>query len=209
MLGAAAVLLLGGPAAADVRWRAAEPRPGDPEGYTLYVEETDAAYPGFKAEVWLDADPEEAASTLMVLMTDEDTVPDGQTRRVLRRGSDALVLHTRIDMPVMVADRDLVVRISHRVDPETGVHRIEWASAADEAPPPASGVVRIREASGYWELVPEAPGRTRATYLSHADVGGWLPARIVSPLMRGQVAGDVARLQRALRTFDVSAPPAP
>jgi hypothetical protein len=188
-------------------WRTVEPRDGDPEGYTFFVEETGDAYPGYKAEGWLEADPEEAALSAMVLMTGEEFVPRGQTRRILRRSDDELVLHTYIDMPVMVTDRELTIRITHTSDPATGVHRIEWASADDEAPPSNGDVVRISDARGFWEFLPEAPGRSRATYLTHADLGGWLPARMVSPLMRGQVAGDVARLQRALRKFAISAAP--
>lgn len=204
---ACTLLALAGPAGAEMSWRVAEPRDGDPEGYTLYVEETDARYPGYKAEGWLDADPQEAAASIMVQMTHDEFVPKGQTRRILRSADDEVVLHTFIDMPIMVADRDLTLRITQNEDPETGVVRVEWQSAEAEAPAPGGEVVRISEARGYWELVPAAPGRTRATYMTRADLGGWLPARLVSPLMRDQVAGDVSRLQHSLRKFTVSAGP--
>jgi hypothetical protein len=203
----AALVLCAAPAVADERWRALEAGDGEAEGYALYVEETDAAYPGYKAECQLDVDPEEAAVSTMVLMTGRDFVPDGQTRRILRRGEDELVLHTYIDMPVMVTDRELTIRLTHSSDPETGIHRIDWVNADEERPASNGRVVQISDARGFWEFVPDGSGRTRATYVTHADLGGWLPASLISPLMRGQVAGDVTRLQQAVRRFTVSAAP--
>jgi hypothetical protein len=195
-------------AAAAERWIAAEPRDSDPVGYALYVEDTDDAYPGYKAEGFVDAAPEAAAARTWTLMTGQDFVPKGQTRTILRQTDQELVLHTFIDMPAMVADRDLTIRITQSEDPTTGVRRISWQSVEGEAPPPRGRVVRIPDARGYWEFAPDGPDRSRATYMTRADLGGWLPARLVSPLMRDQVAGDVARLQKSLRRFTVSAAPA-
>lgn len=203
----AALLALPAGGGAEQGWRIAAPRSGDPPGYTLYIEDSDEPYPGYKAEGWLDAAPEAAAASIMVLMTGEEFVPAGQTRRVVRQDDEMLVLHTFIDMPVMVADRDLAIRITHTRDDETGVHRVDWVSADDEVPAPDGGVVRIADARGYWLLVPDRPGRTRATYMTRADLGGWLPARLISPMMRDQVAGDIARLQDAVQKFTVSAAP--
>lgn len=201
------LVLCAAPAAADERWRSLDAGGGDAEGYALYVEDTDEAYPGYMAECRLEVDPEEAAVSTMVLMTGQDFVPDGQTRRILRRGEDELILHTHIDMPVMVTDRELTIRLTHTSDPETGIHRINWVNADDEAPASRGKVVQISDARGFWEFVPDGPGRTRATYVTHANLGGWLPAGLISPLMRGQVAGDVMRLQKAVRKFTVSAAP--
>lgn len=206
-IAACALLLAAGSAAAAEGWIAAEPRDDDPEGYTLYVEDTDDAYPGYKAEGFVDAAPADAAAHIWVLMTGQEFVPEGQTRKILRQSDEELVLHTFIDMPVMVADRDLTIRITRSADPKTGVHRVSWRSIEGEAPAPSGGVVRIPDASGYWEFAPDSPDGSRATYMTQADLGGWLPARLVSPLMRDQVAGDVARLQKALRRFAISAGP--
>jgi hypothetical protein len=203
----AALLLLPALADAEEGWRLAEPHSDDPSGYTLYIEDSDEPYPGYKAEGWLEAEPEAAAASIMVLMTGEEFVPDGQTRRGVRQDDEVLVLHTHIDMPVMVADRDLAIRITHSIDRETGVHRVDWISADDEVPAPGGGVVRIADARGYWLLVPDRPGRTRATYMTRAHLGGWLPARLISPMMRDQVAGDITRLQQAVQNFTVSAAP--
>ena len=96
------VVLRASAAAAAERWIAAEPLDDDPEGYTLYVEDTDAAYPGYKAEGFVDAAPEAAAALTWTLMTGQDFVPKGQTRAILRQTDQELLLHTFIDMPVMV-----------------------------------------------------------------------------------------------------------
>ena len=210
-LAAALVLLLvAAPGAAtEIRWEVEE-RDEDPEhGYVLYVAEGDAAYPTYKLETRLPVAPEEAVASLLVLMTSEDRAPEGQERRVVRRSEDEVVIHTTIDMPAIVADRDVALLVKVAPDVGDGRRRVAWQTTRDGVPPAPKDVVRIPESSGFWEFSADGPGRSRAVYVTRSDLGGSIPAWIVSPMMRDQVAGDMQRLRDVIeeRAQAVSSPP--
>ncbi len=193
-----ALLLVADRGAATGTWEVKE-RDEDPEtGYVLYVSEGQTRYPSYKLETRLPAEPDEAVASLLVLMTSEDRAPDGQRRRVVRKGLDEVVIHTTIDMPVLVADRDVALRVTVAPDAGDGTRRVAWRTAGDEVPPPEDGVVRIPESSGFWEFAADGPGRSRAVYVTRSDIGGSIPAWIVSPMMRDQVAGDMQRLRAVI-----------
>jgi hypothetical protein len=208
---AAALLLLSATAAATSDgWRVRERNDHPEEGYVLYVSATeDASYDSYKLETWLDAEPEEAAESIMMVMTSQRYVPEGQERRVLEQDGQEALIYTLIDMPMGVSDREVALHITQERDADTGTHRVAWESAHDAVPPPRSRVVRLPDARGYWEFAPDRPGRCRATYVSHADLGGSIPAWLVRPMLRGQVSADVQRLREAIRTRSQAVSAAP
>lgn len=194
----------------DGAWKMAARREQDDFVFQVYVEaEPAAGRPTFRIEARYDAAPAIAAATLMDSMSREDSTMSGERRKLLERTATGALVHTFIDLPMLFADRELALRIEHSRDAERGIHRIEWVEANDRLPEPARGVLRLRS-SGYWEFRPEGTGRSAATYVSRAEVGGSLPAALSNRLMRGQAEDAVTRLRDLIaeraRT-DVAAPP--
>ncbi|MDJ0848291.1 MAG: START domain-containing protein [Myxococcota bacterium] len=203
-----ALVLAAGSVAASEIWEVKE-RDDDPEdGYVLYVNEGDADYPTYKLETQLPVPPDEALASLLVLLTSEDRVPAGQVRRVVRQSEEEVVVHTTIDMPAMVADRDVALRLTVSPATDDGRRRLTWRTT-DEVPPPEEDVVRIPESTGFWEFSVDGPARSRAVYVTRSDLGGSIPAWVVNPMMRDQVAGDMQRLRQVIeeRMKSVSAAP--
>ncbi len=189
-------LLLGvTPAGASDDWQVKERN----DDFVLYVSSgADSRYQTYKLETTLDAEPGEAVESLLVLMTSAELAPEGQERRVLEQTDDGFLVHTFIDMPMLIADRDVALRVTREPPGDGGARRVAWTAVADGVPPPKAKVVRIPESTGYWEFVPDGPGRSRAVYVTHSDLGGSIPAWLINSLMRDQVAGDVDRLRRVI-----------
>ena len=177
-------------------WRLAENRivAGIPLKVFVEAEKTPGR-PAFKIETIFEARPSTAAVTLMHNMLADSDLPDGQRREVLEsKGREALV-YTFIDLPFLLADRELALRVVHSDDPVTGIHRIDWHEENAALPEGSEDVVRLSGARGYWEFRPEGDQRTHATYLTQTEIGGSIPKSIADRLLKGQAVEDVERLR--------------
>jgi hypothetical protein len=209
-LGGTLLVLLAAPAAAEAPWQIAERREAAEDSYVLYVRPAQSGpYETYKIETRYPATPAEAVEAVLHVMASQRFVPDRQERRILEHGRDEMLIYTFIDMPLGVSDRDLALRIRRHADAEDGVLRISWQGLRDGGPAPEKRVVRISDVWGYWEFTPDGPGRSRGVYVTYADLGGSIPAWLVRPMMREQVAADVGHLRTVLeaRWRAVSAPP--
>jgi hypothetical protein len=179
-------------------WRLASERESDGFAWLLYEEEeATPGRPAFRVEADLDAAPAQAAAALMDSLADETPTTSGEHRRLLERSAHAALVHTFIDLPFMFSDRELVIRIEHSHDPESGVHSVRWRDENGVLPPPENGVLRL-ESDGFWAFHPTASGGTHAIYVSRAEVGGSLPKAVSDRLMRGQAVDSVLRLRTLL-----------
>ncbi len=210
----AALMLIGFAvcASADESWQVAS-RDDDPDtGFVLYsLEDSDASSMRYRLETSFETDPQEAADIIVRVMTSPRFIPDDQRRKVLEQNENSTLLYTQIDLPLMVSDRDLVLRVTRSGDDATGVRRVMWHSVRNHptAPEPAGGTVRMKHAEGSWVLAPDGAHRCRATYTNFTDVGGSLPSWLIEPMMRNQMTGDVQRIRDLLAESEtsVSAPP--
>jgi hypothetical protein len=167
---------------------------------TLFVEsERTVGRPAFKIETTFDVSPYVAVVTLMDGMVSASDLPAGQSRRVLERSEHEAVVYTFIDLPFLLSDRELALRIVHSEDKEAGVHRVEWVEANDVLPPVQRKVVRLAGASGYWEFRPDGQGGSLATHMTQAEIGGSIPASIGDRLMKAQALSTVERLRNQIR----------
>jgi hypothetical protein len=206
-----------GTASADVAdeaaaWQLAEQRVDEGAPVTVFVEtEKTPGRPAFKIETVFEAEPSAAALTLMQDMLNESDLPSGQQRKILEQSDHEALVYTFIDLPFMLADRELALRIVHSDDATTGVHRIDWNEANEVLPRGDDRIVRLTGARGYWEFRPDGHHRTRATYLSQTEIGGSIPISIGDRLMKGQAVDAVARLRRSIemrrRTHVAAGPP--
>jgi len=182
------------------RWTLAD---RDDEGDSvmlLFVEaERTVGRPAFKIETTFNVSPYVAAATLMDAMVSTADGPDGQRRRVLEHSEREALVHTYIDLPFLLSDRELALRIVHLEDSELGIHRVEWMEANEVLPAVEQGVVRLNGATGYWEFRPDGGGGTLATHMTQTETGGSIPASIGDRLMKSQALGSVARLRKKIR----------
>lgn len=197
----------------DSSWKMASKRSYGGVELSLYVEaEKKPGQPAFRIETSLAVSPFVAAVTLMEEMSEPGGSDTGQTRRLLERTDREALVHTYIDLPFMFSDRELAIRIRHSDDRVTGIHRIDWVDENAALPPAAAGVLRLAT-EGYWEFRPSGPGRTDATYVSRAEVGGSLPSVISNRLMKKQAVESVERLHGLLserrRTHVAGSPASP
>jgi hypothetical protein len=182
------------------RWKLADHRMDGDVEFTLFVEaERTVGRPAFKIETTFDVSPFVAVTTLMDGMVSLSDLPAGQRRRILERSEHEALVYTFIDLPFLLSDRELALRVVHSEDPEAGIHRIEWAEANDALPAVRKGVVRLAGASGYWEFRPDGQGGTSATHMTQAEIGGSIPTSIGDRLMKSQALGTVERLRKQIR----------
>lgn len=192
-------------------WELASSRVEDGAPLSLYVESVKTeGRPAFRIETSFNVAPPVAAQILLEGMVSPDHVQKGQQRRVLEKSPRGALVYTFIDLPFMLSDRELAIRIEHHDDAVTGVHRVEWREANEVLPPETKKALRLYGAQGYWEFRPDGPGRSLATYMTQAEIGGSMPAAIGDRLMRGQAEDAVASLRsrfEARRRTHVAGPP--
>lgn len=182
------------------RWMLAESSGEGESGVTLFVEtERTAGRPAFKIETTFDVSPFIAATTLMDGMVSESDAPKGQRRRVLEQSEHEAFVYTFIDLPFLLSDRELALRIVHSEDSEAGIHRIDWAEANEVLPAAQGGVVRLNGAQGYWEFRPDGQDGTLATHMTQTEIGGSIPNSIGDRLMKSQALESVERLRNEIR----------
>jgi len=182
-------------------WKLAESRVESGSEVSVYVEtQKTRGRPAFKVETEFGSTPLVAAQTLMADMLDESNLPKGQRRKVLARGDHEALVYTSIDLPLMLADRELALRIVHSEESETGIHRVAWKEANEALSAGTAGVVRLEGTNGYWEFRPDGPARTIATYMTQTEIGGSIPAAIGDRLMKSQAMEAVERLRGQIAT---------
>ncbi|MAG32493.1 MAG: hypothetical protein CL908_16545 [Deltaproteobacteria bacterium] len=196
----------------DARWELSASRVEAGSAVTIYVEaEKTPGRPAFRIETAFSVAPVAAAVTLMEQMVGDQHQPGGQRRKVLERGEHEALVYTFIDLPLMLSDRELALRIRHTDDTASGVHRVDWKDANEVLPPESGEVLRLSGTNGYWEFRPDGAARTLATYMTQAEVGGSIPSSISNRMMRAQALNDVTRLRGLLEArakTDVASPPA-
>jgi hypothetical protein len=177
-------------------WKLAESRvdAGNPVAVFVETQKTPGR-PAFKIETVFEIEPAAAAQTLMQDMLNESDLPSGQQRKILDQRDREALVYTFIDLPFLLADRELALRIVHSDDSTTGVHRVDWIEANEMLPAGNEDVIRLTGARGYWEFRPDGRQGTRATYLSQTEIGGSIPISIGDRLMKGQAIDAVARLR--------------
>lgn len=210
----ALVSLVAGPASAepDAAWQLADRRGSGPRAVALFVESTPTpGRPTFRIETGFDVPPAVAHRILVEGMLDSRDAPSGQTRKVLERSGSGALVHTYIDLPMMLADREVALRVRHVHDEARDVHRVEWNEANDVLPAAADGVVRLEGATGYWEFRPDGRGGTQAVHLTRTEIGGSFPAALGDRLMRAQAVDAVdklrARIERSAKRDVAAGPP--
>jgi hypothetical protein len=177
-------------------WQLADRRGNGADAYALFVESTPTpGRPAFRVETHFTVAPSVVYAALLEGMLDPKEAPSGQTRKVLQRNADSTVVYTFIDLPLMLSDRELALRVVPTADPKTGIHRVVWSEANDVLPPANDDVVRLEGAQGFWEFRPDGAGGTQAIHMTQTELGGSFPAALGDRLMKGQAVEAVEKLR--------------
>lgn len=86
-------------------------------------------------------------------------------------------VYTRLDLP-FISSRDYVLKVTveQTVSPDgSGSFRNRWVAEPDRIPSRHS-VTRLRLCEGSWEVTPLGNGRSKVSYHTAVDPGGWIPA---------------------------------
>ncbi len=196
---------------ADPSWRLADRRGEGDASLALFVEAAPTpGRPSFRLETSFDVPPAVAHQVLAEGMLNPNEAPRGQRREVLERTENGAVVYTFIDLPMMLSDRELAIRVVESQDAATGIHRVEWNEANDLLPAADSDVVRLTGAAGFWEFRPNGRGGTEAIHMTRTELGGSIPESIGDRLMKSQAIDSVEALRERIARHaqgDVAAGP--
>lgn len=185
-----------GAAGADPHWQLADRSGKGDSALALFVEEDPTpGRPTFRLETTFEVPPAVAHQVLVEGMLNPKEAPSGQTRKVLERNASGTIVYTFIDLPMMLSDRELAIRVVESSDPATGIHRVEWSEVNDRLPAAKEDVVRLTGAAGFWEFRPNARGGTQAIHETRTELGGSFPQSIGDRLMKSQAIDSVESLR--------------
>lgn len=158
--------------------------------YQVFSKETEGeAFVRYRVRGTIDAAPEALVRAVRVIAADPARAPDGQTRRLISQNDDEFVVYTRIDLPPLFTDRDIVTRGVSSADAGTGGRRIDWKAIDHAQAPPVDGAIRIERSAGFWVFAPAGGKTSQVTYETYIDLGGSLP----SWLIQGMLARTVSK----------------
>jgi hypothetical protein len=190
-------------AAGEAAWKLADRSGRGEAAVDLFVErQPTPGRPTFRLETGFDVPPAVARAALLESMLDPGEAPRGQRREVLERTADGAIVYTYIDLPLMLADREVALRVVASSDTASDVHRVEWSEANELLPPSDPDVVRLTGAAGYWEFRPDGHGGTRAIHETRTELGGSFPASLGDRLMRSQAVESVESLRARIARRD-------
>jgi hypothetical protein len=173
-------------------------RSGEGRGYAYQVfsQDSDEGFVRYQIRGTIEAAPAALVRAVRVIASDPARAPEGQTRRLLSRDERAFVVYTRIDLPPLFSDRDIITRGVSSSDAASGTHRIHWKATEHRSAPPVDGVIRIVRAEGDWVFAPVRGSVTRVTYETHLDLAGSLPGWLIQRLLADTAAETYEDLAR-------------
>ena len=118
------------------------------------------------------------------------------TAKKLRGDKKDFSLYLRFDMPMGVADRDVVVDFKRTKDEKARIiyeGRLQKGHAGQKG---AVGMVRFHS---QW-IFESRGGKTHLTYVQHSDPGGLLPAPLVMPVAIDMVLNTLIKMKKIVKT---------
>jgi len=191
---AALIIVVSLPAIASAQWKLVKDRDGI-RSYARSVPGTKILE--LKAITVIDAKMEVIGEVLRDVPSNPEWMANcGAARIVNLLSRKEMIVHTTLDFPAPVADRDLVVRsvADYVLDRARGV--ITLTSVTDPAAPPVNGVVRMSDFSGRYVLEYISRDRTGVIYSYRADPGGNIPAFLVNMFSRDGLYQTLTGLKR-------------
>ncbi len=150
-----------------------------------------------KAITIIDAKMEVIGEVLRDVPSNPEWMADCSDARIVHLISPKeMIVHTTLDFPAPVSDRDLVVRsfTTYLLDRARGI--VTLTSVVDPAAPERSGVVRMTNFSGEYVLEYISRDKTGVIYSYRADPGGNIPTFLVNLFSRDGLFKTLTGLKR-------------
>ena len=150
-----------------------------------------------KAITIIDAKMEVVGEVLRDVPSNTEWMADCSEARIVHLISrKEMIVHTTMDFPAPVSDRDLVVRslTTYLLDRARGI--VTLTSVVDPAAPERSGVVRMTNFSGEYVLEYISRDKTGVIYSYRADPGGNIPTFLVNIFSRDGLYKTLTGLKR-------------
>lgn len=177
--GALALVLLGGVAGAEEKWKTVE----DDDGIVIKVRPRTG---GEGKEIWAEGDLEASAQDIQGALTDSASMrlwmPYVKESRVVSTAADgSRVVYLKLDFPV-VDPRDYTITLVDEkkvAEDGTGEFIQRWTPAVGVVPE-RKGVVRLNHNYGSWQVTPKGEGKAHVVYKFTVDPGGSVPGWLAS-----------------------------
>ena len=123
-------------------------------------------------------------SQLAAMVLDIDHLGDWQYKtlsaKLLKKVNEReIIYHTEVATPIFTSNRDFVIQLTIRQDPQTRVMTIDLVSISDYIPP-VKGVVRVPYSKARWTVKPLTSTRVSVEYYIEIDIGGAVPPWLVN-----------------------------
>jgi hypothetical protein len=184
------------PAATD-GWELIDQEASDRGGWALYGREKEGSEVNeYKVTGLIEAPPQIALRAAREALFNEKYLPDNQKVTILERSEERVLTYTVTEMPGLFSDRDAVIEYVFFERVGLGTFGVTWSVAPNGGPAKPEGVVRIPRLSGGWEFAADGSGRTLATCVAHADIGGNIPAWLVNRLAGDHMVQDLDNMRK-------------
>lgn len=153
-------------------------------------------------EVKVDCEMPGTLAQLVALYSDvanyQNVIRNTRTAYVLRRVSETeFFYYLESQLPALVSNRDLVMRLQFAYTPTTHCLQIHTRSV-DDLVPMKAGIVRVPYCTGEWQVWALSATRLKITYCFRVDPGGALPAWLVNRLAPVAPYQSFLQLRRSL-----------
>lgn len=161
------------------------------------------AQPGSRfEEVKVECEMPGTLEQLVALYSDvanyRNVIRNTRTAYVLRWVSETeFFYYSETQLPALVANRDLVMRLQFAYTPATHCLQIHTHSV-DGMVPVQAGIVRVPSWTGEWQVWAQSATRLKITYCFRVDPGGALPAWLVNRLAPVAPYQSFLQLRRSL-----------
>ncbi|HEU0224722.1 MAG TPA: START domain-containing protein [Steroidobacteraceae bacterium] len=156
-------------------------------------------FPQLRAQGEVRGTPNEILAVLLDVPAYREWVPDCAEATILRRtGARRRLIYTRTDMPWPVLDREAVIDQEVYFVRASRLVKVEFRAVPAPEVPQAVDTIRTEFAEGSYTIEALDAGRSRVTYLIHADPGGAVPGWLVQLQIRRNPLETLMGLRRRL-----------
>lgn len=170
----------------------------NPPDWTIYSrQKAGSTFKEFKIIGNINVTPDKAIQALREKTQNSEKYIDEKEGyiKVLNSTENEMLVYSVYNMPFPFKDRAMCERFLFAENKETGVHSISWQEDWQAAPPQKKDIVRMPIARGSWEFVPIGSGRSRATYIVHADPGGSIPSWMVNATVSKGLPNELTSIE--------------
>jgi hypothetical protein len=174
---------------------------GEEDGVQVYTRLVDEA--GNVMAVRVVTEVLTTLSRVMQYLDEPRTYPDwvhrcAEARKFNARDANNYYYASCVDLPFPFRDREVVARISQRIDLQAGTLHRKIVSVPDEIPP-TDGYDRVRQYEAIYTVQPVSSGKLRIECIVHTDAGSGLPNWLRREIMTGGPVKSMQNLVELVR----------